>query len=56
MECSTDVEELDAFCIPIAPRRGGILLAVPHSVINDDALEGGQVAEGRALLGPLLGK
>ncbi len=45
VEFSTDVEELDAFCIPIAPR-------VPHSVINDDALEGGQVAEGRALLGP----
>ena len=52
LEFSADFDLVDAFCLPVAPRRGGMLLAVPHSVINDDALEAGQAAEGRALLGP----
>ncbi len=52
LEFSTDLDCIDAFCLPIAPRRGGLLLAVPHSVINDEALEAGLAAEGRALLGP----
>ncbi len=52
LEFSADFDLVDAFCLPVVPRRGGMLLAVPHSVINDDALEAGQAAEGRALLGP----
>ncbi len=52
LEFSADLDCIDAYCLPIASRRGGLLLAVPHSAINDDALEAGQVAEGRAFLGP----
>ena len=50
------VEEHDmveTFCIPIAHRKGGLLLAIPHSLISEEVLVAGNSAESNDdLIGP----
>ena len=44
---------VEVFCIPIAHRKGGLLLAVPHSVIREEVLVAGNSAESNDdLIGP----
>lgn len=46
-------DAVEVFCIPVAHRKGGLLLAIPHSIIRDEVLEAGNSASvGEALVGP----
>ena len=44
---------VEVFCIPIAHRKGGLLLAIPHSVIREEVLIAGNSVESNDdLIGP----
>ena len=44
---------VEVFCIPIAHRKGGLLLAIPHSIIREEVLTAGNSAESNDnLIGP----
>ena len=44
---------VETFCIPIAHRKGGLLLAIPHSLIREDVLAAGNNVESNDnLIGP----
>ena len=44
---------VEVFCIPIAHRKGGLLLAIPHSIIHEDILTAGNSSESNDnLVGP----
>ena len=51
-EFSNTNAELQAFCLPIMGRDGGMLLAVPQNVLNDTALFAAAMNEDDSLLGP----
>ena len=44
--------EVQAFCLPLMSREGGMLLAVPQTVLNDTALLAASLAEEDGMLGP----
>ena len=48
---------VEVFCIPIAHRKGGLLLAIPHSIIQEDVLTAGNSSESNDnLIGPSISK
>ena len=50
---SVEDDLVEVFCIPLAHRKGGILLAIPHSIISDEVLQAGNSAESNDdLVGP----
>lgn len=50
---SVEDDLVEVFCIPLAHRKGGILLAIPHSIIRDEVLQAGNSAESNDdLVGP----
>ena len=44
--------EVQAFCLPLMSREGGLLIAMPQNVLNDAALMSASMSEDDALLGP----
>lgn len=44
--------EVQAFCLPLMSREGGLLIALPQNVLNDTALMAASMNEDDALLGP----
>lgn len=50
---SIEDDVVEVFCIPVAHRKDGLLLAIPHSIIRDEVLEAGNSsAAGESLVGP----
>ena len=44
---------VEVFCIPIAHRKGGLLMAIPHSIIQEEVLAAGNSSESNDnLIGP----
>ena len=44
---------VEVYCIPIAHRKDGLLLAIPHSIIREEVLQiGNSAVAGNALIGP----
>ena len=44
--------EVQAFCLPLMSREGGLLIAIPQNVLNDAALMSASMSEDDTLLGP----
>ena len=48
-----DEDTVEVFCIPVAHRKGGMLLAIPHSLIREEVLTAGNGVESNDnLIGP----
>ena len=45
-------DDIEVYAIPLEMRRGGLLFAIPHDALSDQAIANGQSSAEDALIGP----
>ena len=51
-ELSGHGQEIEVFALPLLPRDGGLMLALPSKALADSVLNEGQEADDQAIVGP----